>query len=651
MSEPSQSIRIAPAGSNPQPAAENILRLFNEGNSRVPADLTLPNGQKLRVWLKKESKLFRKRLTISLDEIVWGCRSCHAAVEAIKLKGVTVETINELLEHASRSVQDCKNCSKNGGDAGSGVSVLEPTPAVTPIPAAAESAVSRVKVIPADAGTAMTVTPAAQQTETKSQIKISNQGGTKGSGGTVQVGRKRPTVPSVPGHVHYSVSLSYFYERTRVEVTIPHHICEELVNHCGGSNQHKNEVGGLLVGLQEEVIVEGHKQFRVVVTDLIRLKAAASSVSHLEVSADEWARVGAIIEEKYTPQKKVRLGWYHTHPTQGIFFSPQDIDTHSIFKLPYQFGLVISPREMVAGLIYWAHPPTGASEPITFPLKRSAQTFQGQGGGPRAPRTQVTEVLPILKGRVVFVVWMSLMVLLYVITTSPPGETTAAKACLLAFNVFVILRLMNAQYFRPFDPFERRMFEVTRDTSQAFVGWFNGWSPLSFVYTAILVLGGLLVFTLVNTQIGWAPSQLWAHVAQPVQSQTQRSQLSGGGENPGNNQATKQLRILRESDSKMIVYFEDNSVAFYKMGNTWSPESLSKEQEFFRRTFNLEVNEERSVRSFQQWAYADNRSPDGRWGEQTRNVVLNVLLGAQRTGRPLKVQWRNDQPEFAIHVR
>ena len=54
--------------------------------------------------------------------------------------------------------------------------------------------------------------------------------------------------------------------------------------------------GGLLVGLKEEVVVGGNdsKQLRVVVTDLVRLKAAASSVSHLEVSADEWARVGRI---------------------------------------------------------------------------------------------------------------------------------------------------------------------------------------------------------------------------------------------------------------------------------------------------------------------------------------------------------------------
>lgn len=37
------------------------------------------------------------------------------------------------------------------------------------------------------------------------------------------------------------------------------------------------------------------------------------------------------------------LGWYHSHPGHGIFFSDTDRDNHSGYGRDYQFGLVIDP--------------------------------------------------------------------------------------------------------------------------------------------------------------------------------------------------------------------------------------------------------------------------------------------------------------------
>ena len=58
------------------------------------------------------------------------------------------------------------------------------------------------------------------------------------------------------------------------------------------------------------------------------------------------------MNERFTPEGKCRLGWYHTHPSQGIFFSGQDRDAHTVFQRAH-LTLVIDPRVVEPGLFYW----------------------------------------------------------------------------------------------------------------------------------------------------------------------------------------------------------------------------------------------------------------------------------------------------------
>lgn len=632
--------------------AEKIWERFEEGANNVTELLPLSDEKTLRVRVAKSRIPFGKRLTVSLEKSVSCCVPCREAVEEMGKKTLSVESLTQLLLDVANHIQRCNDCSNNGAVA----ATPGATPAASQSPAALEPAGSRVKVVGDGAPAGATAAPVAQQAESKT-IKISDSGGAKSHGSVLQLGRGRPATSPPPGHIHHSVSVSYFHARTRVEVTIPHYICEELVSHCGGSNQHNNEVGGLLVGLKEEVKVGGNdsKQLRVVVTDLVRLKAAASSVSHLEVSADEWARVGRTLDEKYVPQNKVRLGWYHTHPTQGIFFSPQDIDTHKNFTLPYQFGLVISPREMVAGLLYWVSYPEGVSDPIKFPLRRIANVGTGTGGGVSQQQIMPTDLPPLSKGRVIFVGWVTMLVFSLVIITSPPYSTTPDNACLLAFNVFAILRLMNARFFRPSDPFEQRVFGVARNTYQTFADWFDSWAPIPFTYTSILLLFAAILLLLVRYQTGWVQSLTGDRGQQPRQPVAEKQQPQGVNDpGPGNrrNVQTKRLQISRESDSSMTVYYEGNkSIVFYKSGQNWSPANPDMEQDFFNRTFNLDLRDGAAVRAFQKWVYGTSRQTDGLWGGQTRNAVLDFLRSAKSTGTPLNVQWRDGLPELVIDVK
>ncbi|MGA7409674.1 MAG: Mov34/MPN/PAD-1 family protein [Bryobacteraceae bacterium] len=150
--------------------------------------------------------------------------------------------------------------------------------------------------------------------------------------------------------------LTYHVGCDEVKVTISGQACQALIGHCGGSNLHGHEVGGILVGYRYErtATAAGAVRHYVMVTDVIPVESQDSSERHLRFDEDTWEWVERQMTDRFTPEGKCRLGWYHTHPSQGIFFSGQDRDAHTVFQQHYQLALVIDPRVMEAGLFYWA---------------------------------------------------------------------------------------------------------------------------------------------------------------------------------------------------------------------------------------------------------------------------------------------------------
>jgi proteasome lid subunit RPN8/RPN11 len=149
-------------------------------------------------------------------------------------------------------------------------------------------------------------------------------------------------------------------DQTRVRVVIPRTACDEMIDHARVSARHEVEVGGFLVGTAEE---PSPKNFLVTVTDVLRARPRDSSMSHVEFGPDAWNSLHKEFDDRFEAEGKVRLGWYHTHPNQGIFFSGPDLNSHLDWKRPYQFGLVIDPRNLDCGLFHWAAEPTAPDAP------------------------------------------------------------------------------------------------------------------------------------------------------------------------------------------------------------------------------------------------------------------------------------------------
>jgi len=162
-------------------------------------------------------------------------------------------------------------------------------------------------------------------------------------------------------------------EQGVLTVTMTGRACGTMLEHCANSQAHGCEVGGLLVGHCEEsrvsIKARGGRQYHLVVTNALPISSPDSSRASWRVSEEEWLRAEKKMRQFYAPAGKVRLGWYHTHPDQGIFFSAKDRIAHEVFCNAYEFALVIDARDMQAGLFRWAwRPERSIAGPVLFSL-------------------------------------------------------------------------------------------------------------------------------------------------------------------------------------------------------------------------------------------------------------------------------------------
>jgi len=155
----------------------------------------------------------------------------------------------------------------------------------------------------------------------------------------------------------------------KVTTTVSRDACEALAEFCQATNIHGREVGGILAGHCRQKLEGFGFHYQLSVTDIIPLEALDSSSDHISFGEPAWSQAECQLQSRYAAEGKRKLGWYHTHPTQGIFFSLQDHAAHAVFSAPYHFALVIDPRSMEAGLFYWRdHMCRIVAGPIRFPL-------------------------------------------------------------------------------------------------------------------------------------------------------------------------------------------------------------------------------------------------------------------------------------------
>jgi proteasome lid subunit RPN8/RPN11 len=98
------------------------------------------------------------------------------------------------------------------------------------------------------------------------------------------------------------------------------------------------EMGGLLLGNVHDGL-SGGSDFTVNVMDFARSVDFDGTSVSLRMDPDVWERARA-----QTGQKATVIGWYHSHPNLGVFFSGTDRKTQrDFFNQPHSLGLVLDP--------------------------------------------------------------------------------------------------------------------------------------------------------------------------------------------------------------------------------------------------------------------------------------------------------------------
>lgn len=110
----------------------------------------------------------------------------------------------------------------------------------------------------------------------------------------------------------------------------------------------EREVGGALLGR----VVRHQAQTFVEILAAIPAETADHGPLHFTFTADTWAAINRTREANYSALDVV--GWFHTHPDLGVFYSSDDVVVHSAaFTLPWQVGLVVDPIRQEACFFGW----------------------------------------------------------------------------------------------------------------------------------------------------------------------------------------------------------------------------------------------------------------------------------------------------------
>jgi proteasome lid subunit RPN8/RPN11 len=106
---------------------------------------------------------------------------------------------------------------------------------------------------------------------------------------------------------------------------------------------HRTEVGGLLIGrayVSQPGLPAGWGPV-VSIEQFLPSEAFRSSSVSLAMGTEIWDRARALMAS----EGDLVIGWYHSHPDLGAFFSATDRATQrAFFNRPYNIGLVIDPR-------------------------------------------------------------------------------------------------------------------------------------------------------------------------------------------------------------------------------------------------------------------------------------------------------------------
>ncbi|QEH32289.1 Mov34/MPN/PAD-1 family protein [Aquisphaera giovannonii] len=159
------------------------------------------------------------------------------------------------------------------------------------------------------------------------------------------------------------------------------------------------ELGGILLG--KECVDERTNTPFVWVTQSLEAKHYANTQASFTYTHDSWEEISRERDRKF-PDLDI-VGWYHTHPSFGIFLSHHDLFIHEhFFAQPLQLAYVIDPIQQTRGFFQWRDRRMVQVEGFYLTADRGdrmdlarvaneIENFpspQGQGGGGLSPRLE-----------------------------------------------------------------------------------------------------------------------------------------------------------------------------------------------------------------------------------------------------------------------
>ncbi len=115
------------------------------------------------------------------------------------------------------------------------------------------------------------------------------------------------------------------------------------------NTRHDAEVGGVLLG---KVCRDARETPYLLIDGHVAALEAESRASNVTFTAETWTKIHAAIDRDF-PGASI-VGWYHTHPSFGIFLSEMDVFIHRhFFEAPHQVAIVIDPIAKTHGGFAW----------------------------------------------------------------------------------------------------------------------------------------------------------------------------------------------------------------------------------------------------------------------------------------------------------
>jgi proteasome lid subunit RPN8/RPN11 len=125
------------------------------------------------------------------------------------------------------------------------------------------------------------------------------------------------------------------------------------------------EVAGFLIGPQPEKQPDG--RYVVHISDTIIAKHTRMHGASVTYTPESWRYINDKLAELYPDETAIIVGWYHTHPSFGIFLSGMDQFIHqNFFTQLWHVALVLDPVARKSGFFCWDRAKSRV-DPYDFP--------------------------------------------------------------------------------------------------------------------------------------------------------------------------------------------------------------------------------------------------------------------------------------------